>query len=251
MVPFQEVQALAKSVAASKLFSAFSNPDQALVLMLVAQAEGCHPIQAVQRYDIIQGKPAKKSDAMLADFQQRGGKVSWTEYTDEAVEAEFTSAGMSTTVKVKWTYKQAEAAGLTGKATWKQYKRQMLKARVISEGVRISDPGVVAGLYTPEEVGDMQAQPVPTVQAPMIEQPAKAEPPVIEAESVEAITPAQLKAIQTIAAEAKIGDGLPTPDKRAARIAWLVELTGRQVSSTSDLTKDEASKIIDAAKVVK
>jgi hypothetical protein len=77
----------------------------------------------------------------------------------------------------------------------------------------------------------------------------KSEP--IEAEAVEVITQSQLKAIQTIAGEAKIGDGLPPQEKRAARIAWLVELTGRQVSSTSDLTKDEASKIIDSAKVQK
>jgi hypothetical protein len=49
----------------------------------------------------------------------------------------------------------AERAGLTKNPTWKQYPRQMLRARVISEGVRAVFPGVAVGLYTSEEVQDM------------------------------------------------------------------------------------------------
>ena len=55
-------------------------------------------------------------------------------------------------VLVDWTMERAKTARLTGKDNWSKYPRQMLKARVISEGVRMTFPGVTVGLYTPEEV---------------------------------------------------------------------------------------------------
>ena len=41
---------------------------------------------------------------------------------------------------------------MTGKDNYKKFPRQMLRARVISEGVRAVYPGVLQGMYTPEEV---------------------------------------------------------------------------------------------------
>ena len=41
-----------------------------------------------------------------------------------------------------------------GKDNWKNYPRAMLRARVISEGVRTCYPAIASGIYTPEEVGD-------------------------------------------------------------------------------------------------
>ena len=48
----------------------------------------------------------------------------------------------------------AQRAGLASRDTWKSYPRAMLRARVISEGVRTSFPGVAIGVYTPEELQD-------------------------------------------------------------------------------------------------
>ncbi|MBK8184776.1 MAG: hypothetical protein IPK63_18615 [Candidatus Competibacteraceae bacterium] len=48
----------------------------------------------------------------------------------------------------------AKRANLAGKDLWKQYPRAMLRARVISEGIRTVYPGVLSGMYTPEEVRD-------------------------------------------------------------------------------------------------
>jgi hypothetical protein len=50
---------------------------------------------------------------------------------------------------------RAKAAQLGGKDMWTKYPRQMLRARVISEGVRACYPAVLDGMYTPEEVVDM------------------------------------------------------------------------------------------------
>jgi hypothetical protein len=95
---------------------------------------------------------------MMARFQQQGGKVDWKTLTDEEVTATFShpSGGSAT---ITWTFEQARKAGLTGKDNWKNYPRAMLRARVVSEGIRTVFPGVVLGVYTPEEVQDIPTQP--------------------------------------------------------------------------------------------
>ena len=153
LVPYQDMERMAAVIAQSGLFGV-KNPTQALALMLLAQAEGMHPATAARDYHVIQGKPSLKADTMLARFQAAGGKVDWSEYTDTAVAGTFShpSGGK---VKIEWTMEMARKAKLTGKDVWQQYPRAMLRARVISEGIRTVFPGVLAGMYTPEEVKDM------------------------------------------------------------------------------------------------
>ncbi len=164
LVPVSDIREMAKAVVASKLFPV-KNEAEAFTLMMIAQAEGCHPIQAMQRYDIIQGRPAKKAQAMLSDFQMAGGKVTWHERSDAACEAEFTGPGLSQPVRVRWTMDDARRAGLTGKENYKKYPRQMLSARVISEGVGVAWAGA-RSLYTPEEVQDFDDKRPVVVQSP-------------------------------------------------------------------------------------
>jgi hypothetical protein len=51
-----------------------------------------HPATVVQEYDIIQGRPALKSQAILARFQLAGGKVEYGTYTDDKVEMTFSTS---------------------------------------------------------------------------------------------------------------------------------------------------------------
>lgn len=147
-----QISVMAKAVAASNLFGVKSH-DQAMALMLVAQAEGRHPALAARDYDIIQGRPAKKSEAMLRDFLQSGGKVEWHKLDDTIAEATF-SHPAGGIVRITWDMKRAAAAGINGKDTWKKYPRQMLRARVVSEGIRTVCPMATSGMYVPEEVQD-------------------------------------------------------------------------------------------------
>tara|TARA_R110002020_G_scaffold15153_1_gene54087 strand:- start:1411 stop:2202 length:792 start_codon:yes stop_codon:yes gene_type:complete len=147
-----ELEQMARVMSASRMFG-FKNPEEAVSLMLMAQAEGKHPAKAAQEYHIIQGRPTLKADAMLARFQSAGGVVEWESMTDDMVSAYFSHpTSCPKPVLVDWTMERATTAKLTGKDNWTKYPRQMLKARVISEGVRMTFPGVTVGLYTPEEV---------------------------------------------------------------------------------------------------
>lgn len=177
-------------IAKSGLFGVKS-PEQAVALMLVAQAEGRNPFEAARDYHIIQGRPALKADAVLTRFQQAGGKVEWLEYTDSKVVGKFTHP-QGGAVTVDWTIDKARKIiqqtrdglqALTDKDNWKNYPRAMLRARCISEGVRTVYPGVASGIYTVEEVQDMGAQPpAPEMEVVLPEQakPAEAQETKIE-----------------------------------------------------------------------
>ena len=157
IVPYQDIEKMANAVAQSKLFGV-KNANEAIALMLVAQAEGMHPATAARDYHVIQGRPALKADAMLARFQQAGGSVQWKEYTDEKVTGVF-SHPQGGTLELSWTLQQAKSIGIANKDNWKNYPRAMLRARVISEGIRSVYPGCVVGVYTPEEVADFDNKP--------------------------------------------------------------------------------------------
>ena len=157
LIPVNDIQTMALAVVKSGLFG-MKTVEQATALMLIAQAEGYHPALAARDYHIIQGRPTLKAETMMARFQQQGGKVDWKTLTDGEVTATFShpSGGSAT---ITWTFDQARKAGLTGKDNWKNYPRAMLRARVVSEGIRTVFPGVVLGVYTPEEVQDIPTQP--------------------------------------------------------------------------------------------
>lgn len=172
IIPLGDIERMAAYIAKSNLFG-IKTPDQAIALMLIAQAEGKHPATAAQEYHIIQGRPALKSDAMLARFQAAGGKVSFDIYTDQKVSATF-SHHQGGSIKIEWTFEQAKKIGLTGKDNWRNYPRAMLRARVISEGIRTVYPGVAVGIYTQEEVQDFEPARVDISDAKIISPVANA-----------------------------------------------------------------------------
>ena len=179
LIHIDQMSLMAKAIADSKLFG-IQTPAQALALGLLCQAEGRHPAEAARDYHIINGKPSLKSDAMLARFQQAKGRVEWHEYTHEAVSGTFTHP-QGASLKVTWTTKDAERAGLTGNPTWKKFPRQMLRARCISEAVRSIFPAVLSGCYASEEVTEFAPVQVQTESEPLaIEVTSQALPEVIE-----------------------------------------------------------------------
>ena len=166
-----ELTVMAQAISKSQLFG-IKTQEQAMALMLVAEAEGRHPATIVQDYDIIQGRPAIKANAALARFQQSGGKIQWHERTDFKASCTFTHpmGGEST---ITWDIDRAKRAELTGKDNWRKFTAQMLSARVVAEGVRAVFPACLNGFYLPEEVQDFkevrQAESAPEPPTQVIE----------------------------------------------------------------------------------
>lgn len=156
---FNDIERLANYIAKSKLFG-MQTPEQAVALMMIAQAEGRHPALAARDYHIIQNRPSKKAEAMLRDFLMSGGKVEWHVLTDTRAEATFVHP-QGGTVRIDWDMDRAKAAGVLNNQTWRAYPRAMLRSRVVAEGVRTVWPLATSGMYVPEEVQDM-----PTAEPP-------------------------------------------------------------------------------------
>lgn len=149
---FEQIKDMATYFARSGMFGV-KTPEQAFSLLMIAQSEGLHPARAMQEYHVINNRPTLKAEAMLGRYHKAGGKVKWIKHEDDEVVAEFTHES-SGTMEVSWNMERAKQAGILGNATWKKYPRQMLRARVISEGVRLSYPGCIVGFYAVEEAMD-------------------------------------------------------------------------------------------------
>lgn len=215
IVPLGDIERMALAVSKSNLFGV-KTPEQAIALMLVAQAEGMHPAIAATHYHVINGRPTLKADAMLSRFQAAGGTVNWKVYTDSEVTGTF-SHPQGGRVDITWTVAQAQTAGLTKNPTWRQYPRQMLRSRCISEGIRTVYPGVTVGVYTPEEVSDFAPPPRTVVD--------------VEPQMIELLPEVELEAVlRAIAAADSVDDlraiwrdikRLPELDRSAATVAGL------------------------------
>lgn len=226
LVPFQELQGMASAIAKSGLFG-MKSPEQALALMLVAQAEGQHPATVTQDYDIIQGRAARKTHSVLARFQQMGGSVEWHELSDKIADATFAhkSGGK---LRMTWTIEQAQKAQLTGKDNWKNYPRAMLRARCIAEGIRAVYPAALGGMMVSEEAQDMSdREPANMGAAEVIDRTPQAPPPY---------------------ADEQFSKNLPTWTKSMAEGKVTADQVIARVSSKATLTDAQIKRIRDAAK---
>ena len=170
LVSVADLEVISQRVARSGLFGL--NAEQVFTLCLLAQSEGLHPIEAMRRFHVIQGRPAMRADAMQAQFQANGGRVEWVVSTGEECRALFYHEQYAKKgFEVRVTYAELTKAGVATTPAWKKFPRQMLRARAISEGVRAVDPGIVVGIYCPEEVSDF----TPRESTP-IETTARVEP---------------------------------------------------------------------------
>lgn len=86
-VSLQEMETMARAIAKSGMFGV-RDEAQALSLMLLCQAEGLHPVLALRRYHIIEGKPSMRADALQGEFEQAGA-ILWHERTETECSATF------------------------------------------------------------------------------------------------------------------------------------------------------------------
>lgn len=150
-----DVWVLAERTAASKLF-AMRTPDEAFALMMLCQAEGLHPMTAVRRYHLIQGRPTMRSDAMQGELMARGWVVTPLARTATHAKARFSHRDRCPEgFEMEVTIQQFEAAGLTKKDIWRQYPDDMLWARLIGKATRTLDPGIIAGIMSSDEAEDV------------------------------------------------------------------------------------------------
>jgi hypothetical protein len=109
------------------------------------------------------GKITQRADWMLAKFNELGGDHEQVQRDADAAEVKLTWKGRTSTFRFTWREAQDEPFvyakdGKTFKDNWAtpRARMQMLWARTVSDAVRAVCPIVCAGLYTPEDFGELE-----------------------------------------------------------------------------------------------
>lgn len=201
----QNLQALGKEFSTSGILG-INNPAQGVVLAMTCMAENITPIEFARTYHVVEGRLSMKADAMQAKFQESGGRIEWIQSDVDVCEAKFIHPDYAPNgVMLKVTKKEFVDSGKiiakNGelKDNWRHHPRQMLRARIISEGVRMVNPSIVAGYYTPEEISDFDdGERQSTRKKPLFENAKKnaAEPKETEARVVDDLNPETIAKLQ-------------------------------------------------------
>lgn len=144
-------------------------------VIMFGQELGLTPMVAVRSVCVISGTMTLKAELMLTLAIQRGVGADWTENTNEAATLVL-SRGGKTFLPVRFTLEDAKRAELLGNATWKKYPGNMLRARAITNAIRMHCPDVLGPcIYSEEEMRDLEeAAPISATPAPLPREEARA-----------------------------------------------------------------------------
>lgn len=247
---------MGKALYASKMFSA-GNDAQGIIIAEHCYALEISALEWIQRFHLIDGKPSMKAEAMLAAYQEAGGKVVWKNIGDDGsvAQATFTFLGQSKKIEIKYSIEDAKLAGLVkGGSNWVKNPGSMLRARLISKALRIVAPQVVSGIYTPEELGEEQSD--GTGSSGEVSEPpkAKSEEPVPEVKvNTTSEAPAQQASDKESIPETVPGFCTDYQRTRIKELAKILKIPGqtlreiiskRGVTSLKQLTTKQAEELL-------
>lgn len=234
-----------------------NKPGEATAAILAGIEVGLQPMAALRAFDVIQGQAAPRAITLRAVVQSHGHEMELVESTASRCKMRGRRKGSSDWQTVTWTIERAQTLGVTGKSNWKNQPQAMLVARATSELARLIASDAILGIgYSSEEVADggtyesqiaaETTEPsAPTGTRRMSRKPVEAvSAPEPEPDSDDAplpVTSAQVKKIAAAMGEAGI-----TVRADALRYVNDVLPDGREVASRNELTKDEASRVIEA-----
>src|SRR5690606_37085167 len=270
----EEKIAYARALAGSNLLPRQYQSAPANVLLAVefGEALGVPPTQAINGIHIVEGKPSASADLIAALIRRAGHKLRITVDDQQlvAVAQLIRADDPEFTYEARWDMAKAQAAGLAGKGNWAKYPGQMLRNRAITEVARMGASDALYGvIYTPEELGadtspegNVTVEQVPAQQtAPsqvasiqdavathqtMSTPPAEDAPgPEPVAEAPAADDPVDAEPLRTPAQAAQLTRLIKDNDLTADEaVPMFSEWVGRPVTSTKELTADEADTII-------
>lgn len=218
---------------------------------------GLDPMTALQQIYIVHGRPGMYTEIKVALVKSRGHEI-WTEdISDSRAVVCGRRKGTDYIERVTTTMDQARKAGWTRNEAYGKTPQDMLYARAAGRVCDRIAPDVLMGIASVEEIQDttqVEAQAgkgTRTVTPPKRAAAAAiaartAEEPPLEAETIEPpaepapslITQAQSKKLHVLLGQAGLGD-------RDEGLALLSEQVGRDLTSSKELTKAEAMRVID------
>lgn len=155
-----------------------NNPANLMFAAEYADALGVSRIHVLTSIAVINGRPSPSADLMGAMVRNKGHKLRITGDDTCAEATLIRSDDPDYEFTARWDIAKARTAGLWGnRGPWTNYPAAMLRARAISEVVRMGASDVMAGaIYTPEEVGAMVDESGHVIDQPQQAQATRQQP---------------------------------------------------------------------------
>lgn len=144
---------IAKMVGASGLFGVRGTAD-AFTIMLTGRSLNLDVMTSLRAIHVVEGKPTLSADLMLA-ICRRSPTCEFFKLIESNSERCVYAAkkvGDSEVYQEEFTIEDAARAELLSRKAWKKYPEQMLRARCLSKLARREFPGLLMGMYTPDEI---------------------------------------------------------------------------------------------------
>ena len=162
--PIKQELVMSDVFAESGMFPDIKSKAQALVKILAGKELGLSPFESMAGIYLVNGKLALTSKVMASMIK----KTPTYDYkvetlTDEECTLLFTETigeDVADLGRSTFTFKDGAKAGLANKDNWKNYPRNMLFARALSNGCRWYCPEAISGYYTTEELEAIDVTPV-------------------------------------------------------------------------------------------
>jgi hypothetical protein len=246
----------AKAVAVGDLLPVAyrGNPANVLLAIGLGRAMGLSPAESLMRIDVIQGKPTAAAELIASNVRKAGHRLRVKgddqSCTATIIRSDDPDFEYTVTRDVEW----AQRMGLASKDNYKKQPGTMLQWRAITAVARLACSEALYGVaYTPDEVADnptfvehQTAQPVTVADflTPAAEDTVDAE--VVEDEpDPNAITDGQRSKMFALFREAGIVSDARTEEGKKQRLDYIEYAIGRRIESTNQLTKREASVVIE------
>ena len=162
----QESMSLGDVFVKSGMFPDLKSQAQAVVKILAGRELGLSPLQSITDIYMVNGKVALQSK-LIASLIKKSGKYDY--HIDKLDEQECIISFFQNNGKMEkigesiFTIKDAAKAGIVNKEVWKNYPRNMLFSRAISNGARLYCADVITA-YTPEEVENIKTIPIDPIK---------------------------------------------------------------------------------------
>jgi hypothetical protein len=246
---------LAKALAATDFCPAHfrGKPGEATAAIIAGDEVGLPPLAALRSIYIVHGTPAMYARTMRALALSHGHEM-WTESaTDAKVVVCGRRRGSDKVERAEWTIARAQKAGYTSNKKYATNPLEMLRAKADAEVARLIAADALAGIgYSVEDI-ELDQQDTVTVTrepkrtakraAPPVEPEFEPEPAAPEPDPVavisDPITAPQSKMLHALFRQKGFVD-------REDALIFVSEELGMPVESTKDLTKEQASQVIDA-----
>lgn len=233
-------------------------PEECAAAIMCGDELGLSPLAALRSIFVINGTPGMYARTMVAVVQSLGHEVVTVVDTPTKVTVKGRRRGSEEWTTSEWTTDRARRAGYTSNRKYESDPQAMLYARAASDVCRRIAADALLGIpYSAEEL-ELEApaattrvtrattttkvqretpepdldEPVATTPEPDVQEPAAADVTPL-------ITEAQTRKLGVLMRDAGITE-------RDDALRYCADVTGRYVSSRSELTKDEASRVIDA-----